>query len=124
MKKKIVGLLIAFIHNQSLAATVVKSAAASGGVSIFTAIIGLSPEIWACATFGAAYAYMVRKDVPRNRLANMILSIFIAVFGSDVSASYISNSHDVNSVFLTPLLALVIAAAFPWVFEKYIVKRK
>jgi phosphate/sulfate permease len=36
----------------------------------------------------------------------------------------LANSHKVESVFLTPLIALVFAAAFPWLFEKYIVKRK
>jgi hypothetical protein len=124
MKKKIATLLIAFIHNQSLAAIAAKATIGSAGVSVFAAIIGLSPEIWACATFGAAYAYMIRKDAPRNRLFNMIFSILIAVFGSDVSASYIANNHDIQSVFLTPLIALLIAAAFPWLFEKYIVKKK
>ena len=123
MKKRLAAVAFALAHNNSIAAL---GTAASAGASVgfFTMLMGLRPEIWACATFGAAYAYMLRKDAPRNRIFNMIFSIFIAVFGSDVAASYLTNSHKIEGVFLTPLIALLIAAAFPWLFEKYIVKRK
>lgn len=122
MKKKIVALLIATVHKQSLAALAVATVS-GGGVGFFTMLLGLSPEVWAFATFGAAYAYMLRKDAPRNRLLTMFFSIIIAVFGSDAAASYIANAHDVRSVFLTPLIALLIAASFPWMFEKYVTKK-
>jgi hypothetical protein len=115
MKKKTLGLLIAFLHNQSFAATVVTTAS----VSATAALIGLSPWIWGCATFGAGYAYMMRKDAPRSRLINMVFSIALAVFSSDAVASYLSVNHDVKSVFLSPLVAMIIAAAFPWFVEKY-----
>jgi phosphate/sulfate permease len=123
MKKRIAAVMLAAVHNHSVAAL---ATATSAGVSvgIFTTLLGLRPEIWACATFGAAYAYMLRKDAPRNRLLNMVFSIVIAVFGSDAAAEYLVNTHKIDSIFLTPLIALLIAAAFPWLFEKYVVKRK
>jgi hypothetical protein len=120
IKKNLLALLIAVIHNQSLAATVITTAS----VTVTAALMGLSPWVWGCATFGAGYAYMLRKDAPRSRLIHMVVSIVIAVFGSDAAASYLVNAHKIQSVFLNPLLALLIAAAFPWLFEKYITKRK
>jgi hypothetical protein len=123
MKRKIAAIAFALAHNHSIAA-LVTAGTASASVGFFTMLMGLRPEIWACATFGAAYAYMLRKDAPRNRIFNMIFSIFIAVFGSDVAAAYLVKNHEVEGIFLTPLIALLIAAVFPWLFEKYIVNRK
>lgn len=123
MKKRIAGAL-AFIGHSHTFAAVQNATVAGGSVGVLTALAGLRPEIWACATFGAAYAYMLRKDAPRSRLVHMAISILIAVFASDTAAAYLTSAHKIQGVFLTPLLALLIAAAFPWLFEKYVVKRK
>lgn len=123
MKKSVAGFVAVLWHNHVFAAAATATAS-SVTAHFLTSLLGLRPEIWACATFGAAYAYMLRKDAPRNRIFNVIFSIFIGVFGSDAAASYLTNAHKIESVFLTPLLALIVAAAFPWLFEKYIVKRK
>ena len=117
MKKKLFTLLIALMHNQAFA-TVVTTIT----VSTTAALMGLSPWVWGCATFGAGYAYMMRKDAPRSRIINMFVSIVLAVFSSDAVASYLSDKHGVQGALLTPLIAMLIAGGFPWFAEKYLKK--
>ncbi len=124
MKKKIIGLLIAFIHKQSFAAAVVAAGTAAGTrVGYLTAIAGLSPAIWVAATFGCIYVYLHHEDTPRVRILNIPLSIFLGVGGGNASASYVRTAYQVDSVFLEAFLALVIAMSWPWVIEKFLGKK-
>lgn len=122
MKKKIIGLLIAFIHKQSFAAAIT-AATAGTGAGYLAAMAGLSPAIWVAATFGCIYVYLHHKDTPRVRILNIPLSIFLGVGGGNASASYVRTAYQVDSIFLEAFLALVIAMSWPWVLEKFLGKK-
>lgn len=122
MKKKIVTLLIAFLHKQSFAAAIT-AATAGTGAGYLAAMAGLSPAIWVAATFGCIYVYLHHNDTPRVRILNIPLSIFLGVGGGSASASYVKATYHVDSVFLEAFLALVIAMSWPWVIEKFLGKK-
>jgi hypothetical protein len=122
MKKPLFAVVMAFLHKQSFAAAVI---AASGGVSAgaIAELAGLSPAMWIASTFGSVYVYLHHKDTPRSRLWNVVLSICFGVAGGDVSAGYVRDTYHVTSWFLAPLLALMIAMMWPWLFEKFLEKK-
>ncbi len=109
-------------NKYAFAAVVAGSAGVSAG--FLSSLAKLNPEIWAFATFGAVFVYMNHKVSKRNRLINLALSVILGAFGSDVSASYVTNNFEVRSDFLSPLLALLIAALWPWAFEKFFGTKK
>jgi hypothetical protein len=108
-----------------MAAAGVSAAAAGANTShFFNALLAIVPEVWALSTFGAVFVYMNHKVAKRNRLLNLALSIILGAFGSDVSASYVRKTFELDSAFLTPILALLIAGLWPWVFEKLLRPKK
>jgi hypothetical protein len=127
--KKLAALFFMLFHKYAFSAAVATGAgAAAAGISssssFFNALLGIVPEVWALSTFGAVFVYMNHKVAKRNRLLNLALSIILGAFGSDVSASYVRKTFELDSAFLTPILALLIAGLWPWVFEKLLRTKK
>lgn len=122
MKKPLLGIALAFLHKQSLAAAVT-AAVTAGGAGWLAALAGLSPAIWIAATFGCIYVYLHHKDTPRIRILNIPISIFLGVGGGNASASYVKYTYHVDSIFLEAFLALVIAMTWPWIMEKFLGKK-
>ena len=120
--KKYLSLLFMLSHKYAWSATVAAGAGYSAG--FLSELARLNPEIWAFSTFGAVFVYMNHKVAKRNRLVNLALSIILGAFGSDVSASYIRKTFEVDSGFLTVLMALLISATWPWIFEKFVGVKK
>lgn len=125
--KKIIAFFLMLFHKYAFSAAVATAAGtAAAGVSsgFVNALLGIVPEVWALSTFGAVFVYMNHKVAKRNRLLNLALSIILGAFGSDVSASYVRKTFELDSAFLTPILALLIAGLWPWVFEKLLRPKK
>lgn len=117
--KKIIVITVALTNKNSFAAACV--AAGSGvGVGAVAAIAGLSPAVWIAATFGSIYVYLHHAEKPRNRIFNIAISIILGVGGGDAAAGYLRVSQSIESWFLAPICALLIAMFWPWFFEKFL----
>ena len=110
------------MHNHTFAAVAV-SAGGGAGAGVLAELAGLNPAVWVAATFGSIYVYLHHADTPRNRLFNILLSIFFGVGGGDAAAGYVREIYHVHSGLLAPVLALLIAMAWPWFFEKFLSKK-
>lgn len=122
MKKIAAFIAFGTAQHKVFATTVALSAGAGAGV--LAAAAGLDPFVWAAATLGAAYVYLHHDDKPRNRLFNIVLSIILGAFGSNASAAWVKASYKLDSPLIEVFLALVIAMAWPWVFERFLGKKE
>lgn len=122
MKRIAAVIALGTIQQNIIAATV--AVGTSAGVGVLAAAAGLDPFVWAAATLGAAYVYLHHEDKPRNRLFNIALSIVLGAFGSNASAAWVKASYKLDSPLIEVFLALVIAMAWPWVFERFLGKKE
>lgn len=121
MKRKLLVLTSAVLHKQAWSDAAVTAAVA--GASMFTNFSWLQPEVVISSGFGAAYVYMNKPDVKRNRIFNLFASIILGVTGSYALALYLKVTYSLDGIFFNMFFAIVIAMAWPWVFEKYLAKK-